>query len=246
MWPGTYNRWCWTERHCARLTQFVQIHTQLIQAKKMMKMQGQDITSKGAAPGAVVTVQCDYHAVSHTVGIVGIIYEASKHGGARVATECGILLSGPWMGSWWMPSDRYVVRYASTEEANIKPELKSIRNALLAGTYNIDNSAPKCSIKQAHQYVVQAISLYRKSKCGCANGACKAGCYGCIKKGFKCTSACSCNSSCTENPNNGKWVHSIVCNLMLVMNLSYSKHCLSYILHRLWIDWRLLIGHIQI
>jgi hypothetical protein len=34
--------------------------TQLIQAKKMMKMQGKDISSKGAGPGAVVTVQCDY------------------------------------------------------------------------------------------------------------------------------------------------------------------------------------------
>ncbi len=120
---------------------------QLIQATKMMKMQGQDIALKGAAPGAVVTVQCDYRAVSHAVGIVGIIYEASKHGGARVATECGILSSGPRMGSWWIPSDRYVMRYASTEEANIKPELKSICNAILAGTYNINNSAPKCSIQ---------------------------------------------------------------------------------------------------
>ncbi len=68
---------------------------QLIQAKKIMKIQGKDITSKGADPGAVVTVQCDYRAVSHAVGIVGIIYEYSKHGGVRVATECGILLSGP-------------------------------------------------------------------------------------------------------------------------------------------------------
>jgi hypothetical protein len=87
---------------------------QLIQANKMMKMQGKDITSKGAGPGAVVTVQCDYRAVSHAVGIVGIIYEYSKHGGARVATEFGILSSGPRMGSWWILSDRYVVRYAAT------------------------------------------------------------------------------------------------------------------------------------
>jgi hypothetical protein len=68
---------------------------QLIQAKKMMKMQGKDISSKGAGLGVVVTVQCDYQAVSHAVRIVGIIYEYSKHGGARVATECGILSSGP-------------------------------------------------------------------------------------------------------------------------------------------------------
>jgi hypothetical protein len=170
----------------------------------MMKMQGKDISSKGAGPGAVVTVQCDYRAVSHAVGIVGIIYEYSKHGGARVATECGILSSGPQMGSWWIPSNRYVVRYAATEEANIKLELKSVCNAILAGTYNINNSAPKCSIQQAHQYIVQSISPCRKSKCGCSNGACKEKHCGCIKKGFKCTSACSCNGNCTKNPNNGK------------------------------------------
>ncbi len=170
----------------------------------MMKMEGQDIASKGAAPGAVVTVHCDYHAVSHAVRIVGIIYEGSKHGGARVATERGILSSGPQMGSWWIPSNRYVVRYAFNEEANIKLELKSIRNAILAGMYNINNSAPKCLIQQAHQFVVQAISPCRKSKCGCANRACKAGHCGCIKKGFKCTKASSCNRNCMEKLNNGK------------------------------------------
>jgi nicotinamide riboside kinase len=34
------------------------------QAKKMIKMQGKDIANKGGAPGAVVTVKCDYRAVS--------------------------------------------------------------------------------------------------------------------------------------------------------------------------------------
>ena len=34
------------------------------QAKKVIKMQGEDIVNKGAAPGAVVTVKCDYRAVS--------------------------------------------------------------------------------------------------------------------------------------------------------------------------------------
>jgi len=34
------------------------------QAKKVIKMQGEDIVNKGAAPGAVVTVKCDYQAVS--------------------------------------------------------------------------------------------------------------------------------------------------------------------------------------
>jgi hypothetical protein len=40
----------------------------------MMKLQGKNIVTKGAAPGAVVTVQCDYRAVSHSIGIVGVIF----------------------------------------------------------------------------------------------------------------------------------------------------------------------------
>ncbi len=52
----------------------------------MIKMQNKDIANKGAAPGAVVTVQCDYRAVSHSIGIVGVIYKVSKFGGARIAT----------------------------------------------------------------------------------------------------------------------------------------------------------------
>jgi hypothetical protein len=60
------------------------------QAAKMIKTQGKAIANKEAAPGAVVTVQCDYHAVSHSIGIVGVIYEVSKFGGARIATIAGI------------------------------------------------------------------------------------------------------------------------------------------------------------
>jgi hypothetical protein len=43
----------------------------------MIKMQGKDITNKGAAPGAVVTVQCDYRTVSHFIEIVSIIYKVT-------------------------------------------------------------------------------------------------------------------------------------------------------------------------
>jgi hypothetical protein len=39
----------------------------------MIKTQGKNIANKGEAPGAVVTVQCDYRAVSHSIGIVGVI-----------------------------------------------------------------------------------------------------------------------------------------------------------------------------
>ena len=57
----------------------------------MMKLQGSDVASKGAAPGAVVVVQCPITAVSHAIGIMGIIYELSKYGGAKIAMVAGIL-----------------------------------------------------------------------------------------------------------------------------------------------------------
>jgi hypothetical protein len=52
--------------------------SQCEQAAKMIKMQGKDIAIKGVAPGAVVTVQCDYRAVSHSIGIIGVIYKVSN------------------------------------------------------------------------------------------------------------------------------------------------------------------------
>ena len=174
------------------------------QAKKMIKMQGTDIVNKGAAPGAKVTVKCDYRAVSFAIGIVGIIYEESTVGGARIATIAGLLSSGQRKGPWWIPADQYAIRYGASEVANITTQLKQIHKAILTGTYNNNESAPKCSIQDAHQQITQAASPCRKSKCGCKGKVCKAGRCGCIKKGFKCTSACLCNENCTENLNNGK------------------------------------------
>ncbi len=174
------------------------------QAKKMIKMQGKDVADKGAAPGAVVTVKCDYRAASFTIGIVSIVYEVSTFGGSRIAAIKGILSSGSRMGPWWIPADQYSIRYGAYDEANIPPQLLMIHEAILAGTYNTNDSAPKCSIQQVHQVIVQAVSPSRKSKCGCKGGECKVGRCGCIKKGFKCTSAYLCNGNCTANPNNGK------------------------------------------
>jgi len=177
---------------------------QLEQAKKMIKMQGTDIANKGGAPGAVVTVKCDYRAVSFAIGIVGIIYEVSRFGSARIATVAGLLSSGQKKGVWWIPADQYAIRYDASEEANITGPLQQIREAILAGTYNINESTQKCSIQDVHQQITQAISPCRKSKCGCKGGACKAGRCDCIKKNFKCTNACPCDGNCTANPNNGK------------------------------------------
>ncbi len=122
---------------------------QLEQAKKMIKMQGKDIANKGGAPGAVATVKCDYRAVSFTIGIVGMIYEVSKYGGARIATVAGLLSSGKRKGLWWIPADQYALKYGASKDTNITAPLKQIREAILAGTYNINESAPKFSIQDA-------------------------------------------------------------------------------------------------
>ena len=126
-------------------------------------MQGKDITDKGAAPGAVVTVKCDYWAVSFAIGIVGVIYEVSTFGGSRIATIAGMLFSGSRMCPWWIPADQYAIRYGANDEANITPQLMTICDAILAGTYINNNSAPKCSIQEAHQLIIQAVNPCRKS-----------------------------------------------------------------------------------
>jgi hypothetical protein len=138
----------------------------------------------------VVTVKCDYRAVSFAIGIVSVFYEVSKFGSARIAMIAGILSSGQRKGPWWIPADQYAIRYGANQEANITAQLTKIREAILSGTYNKNEGTPKCSIQVAHQQITQAVSPCRKSKCGYSGGLCKAGHCGCIKKGFKCTSAC--------------------------------------------------------
>ena len=108
------------------------------QAKKMIKMQCKDIAIKGAAPGAVVTVKCDYRAMSFAIGIVRVIYKVSTFGGARIATIAGLLSAGQRKGPWWIPADQYVIRYGASKEANITTQLKLIHAAILAGIYNND------------------------------------------------------------------------------------------------------------
>ncbi len=170
----------------------------------MMKLQGSDITSIGAAPGAVMVVQCPTTAVSHDIGIMGIIYELSKYGGARVAMVAGILSCRQKKTKWWISLDQYIVKYGTHEEPNIPPELKSINDAVIGGSYNEKHKAPTCTIQHAHKVITNAMSPCKASHCNCLNGKCKVGRCGCIKKRSKCGSGCSCNRNCDSNVNNGK------------------------------------------
>ncbi len=176
---------------------------QIEQANRMICQQRKDIENQGRSPGAVVVVQVDYQAVTHAIGIMGVIYQIARTGGAQIATVAGLLSAGSKKANWWIPSNKYVIKYCAKDIANISPELEIIRQSILSCEYN-DNNATRCTIQEAHQVITDAISPCRKSKCSCTNGVCTLGCCGCIKKGYKCTSACSCNGSCTTNENNGK------------------------------------------
>ncbi len=55
---------------------------QIEQANKMICQQRKDIENQGGTPGAVVVVQLDYKAVSHAIGIVGVICQIGSTEGA--------------------------------------------------------------------------------------------------------------------------------------------------------------------
>ncbi len=171
---------------------------QITQANRMIHQQGKEIKKQGGSPGAVVVVQVDYQLVSLAIGIVGVIYQIASTGGARIATVAGLFSTGTKKAKWWIPSDKYVIKYRVNKVANIAPKLEIIRQLILSGEYN-DKTAKRCTIQAAHQVITEAISPCRKSKCNCAHGVCTKGPCGCIKKGYKCTSACSCNGSCMAN-----------------------------------------------
>ncbi len=65
----------------------------------MICLQGKDIENQGGSPGAIVVVQVGYHAVSHAIRIVGVIYQIANTGGARIAIVAGLLTTGSKKGS---------------------------------------------------------------------------------------------------------------------------------------------------
>jgi hypothetical protein len=174
---------------------------QLQQAEKMKRLYNSQIVSEGCGPGAVVTVLVDYRTVSHGIGIVGIVYQFSPSGGARVATQHGLISHAK--GVFWIPADQYKMNARPDQDAVIPPDLQRVRDDILAGSYD-EKGAKKLTIVKTHQLLTQSISPCRKAKCGCGRGQCKPGRCGCIRNNYKCTSACSCNGNCTANPNNGK------------------------------------------
>jgi hypothetical protein len=112
---------------------------QITQANRMICQQGKETKKQSGSPGAVVVVQVDYQAVSHAIGIVGVIYQIASTGGAWIATVAGLLSTGTKKAKWWIPSDKYVIKYQANEVDNIAPELEIIRQLILSGEYNEKN-----------------------------------------------------------------------------------------------------------
>ncbi len=104
---------------------------QITQANRMIHQQGEDMENQGGSPGAVVVVQVDYQAVSHAIGIVDVIYQIASTCGAWIATVAGLLSTGSKTANWWIPSDKYVVKYRTNNIADIAPELEIIRQSIL-------------------------------------------------------------------------------------------------------------------
>ncbi len=58
-----------------------------------------------------MVVQVDYRAVSHAIGIVGVIHQIASTGGAQIATVTGLLSIGSKKANWWISSNMYVIIY---------------------------------------------------------------------------------------------------------------------------------------
>ena len=176
--------------------------SQIKQAARMVATRSKDVEKKGVGIGAVVTVIPDHRAVSHSVGIVGIVYKMKESGGAQVATVVGLLVQSG-KKDWWIPDDQYILRYPPHVDAPIPVDLQEIRESILEGTYNTAAKAKRCTIQEVHKVITNQVSPQKMGKCSCLKGKCNPKRCGCATRQRKCTSACTCNGNCT-NPQNGK------------------------------------------
>ena len=149
-----------------------------------------------------MTVIPDPRSVSHSVGIVVIVYKFKESGGAQVATVPGLLVQAG-KKDWWIPDDQYILQYPQHEEASISLGLQEMRDSIRDGTYNTAKKVKRCTIQEVHKVITDQVSPQRMGKCGCLKGNCNPKHCGCATRQRKCTSACSCNGNC-KNPQNGK------------------------------------------
>ena len=114
--------------------------------------------------GSIVTIKIDYCDGSHPRGVLGVVCEISKSntGGVQVVTEFGLIVSGGQKSSYFVPSDRYVVR---DDDVVISEGLKLIRNLVLNGNFD-PQKCKKITIQKAHAKMY-GLSPGRKHGCNC-------------------------------------------------------------------------------
>ena len=119
-------------------------------------------------------------------------------GSVLIVTEHGLIANGNSSKSeFWIPSDKYQLKYNPNETANINENLEKIKIGIIDGSFDFAKVS-RISIPQAHQLKMGASSPCNKTGCKCSNGRCSARC-GCIRSNQSCNSRCSCSGSCARN-----------------------------------------------
>jgi hypothetical protein len=174
---GSPTPWCLADK-MRSISQEKNRDSQIKQAARMVFTRSNDVEKKGGGVGAVVTVIPDPRAVSHSVGVVGIIYKMKDSGGAQVATAVGLLVQSG-KKDWWIPDDQYIVRYPPHVDAPILVNLQKLRESILDRTYNTATKAKRCTIREVHKVITNQVSPQKMGKCSCLKGKCNPKRCGC-------------------------------------------------------------------
>ncbi len=107
-------------------------------AMKEMKRYAKAAEKSGAGIGAVVTLKVDHRTYCHAPGLLAIAFDfKSDSGGILVCCQHGVITHDGMPGEYWVPCDRYKVVADKDTTFPIPPELQSVRDMVLAGTFDL-------------------------------------------------------------------------------------------------------------
>ena len=170
--------------------------------KCTLKLKGKlfiSVADSGVGPGAVVTVKNNVRSVSHAHGTLGVVFDCKETGGVRICTQWGVITMGLSQNDYWIPRNRYVVRFRPDEDAVIDNELQTLKDQVLEGNF-VEGSHSHITLQEYHRNLV-GIPPQGRRNCRCKDGRCSRRC-GCWNK-MPCSSSCSCNGEC-DNPKNSE------------------------------------------
>ena len=151
----------------------------------------------GCGVGAIVSLKVDYRTNCYAPGPMAIVFAVRKEtGGIRVCCEHGVITHDGSKGDYWVPYDKYKVIAINnaTFTLPIAQELQSVRDMVVAGTYNSQVHKTISYSKYVDKEMNSTNPVKRVKGCGCKKG-CGKNC-GCKMKGVKCHSGCMCYGNC--------------------------------------------------